>query len=192
MSEKPSESVDSVPPSQVEAKPEPVRTNIKFKLAIKEISFEFEGDRELAGSIQSRFSQAIGGLNALPGVVLGSVPRAQVDGDTGGGTDVAPSKRRRRRVVNTSGLFSTDGAAQSHSGVPALIAKLITDGYFQQERTIGDIRSKLSERGFSLAANEISPTLVSFTRKDYLSRRKDTEANQYVYKKGNAEPSTSE
>jgi predicted transcriptional regulator len=57
---------------------------------------------------------------------------------------------------------------------------LKTDGFFSERRTIGEIREALSRKGHSFGSNEISPILVSLTKKELLQREKNAE-DQWVY-----------
>jgi hypothetical protein len=59
------------------------------------------------------------------------------------------------------------------------ILALREDGFFDLERTIMDIKIKLSERGFSVPVTTISPLLLRLVRKNVLKRTLTSEGFKY-------------
>lgn len=165
------------------------RTTIKFKFSIEKVTFEFEGDQATAARMHDQLTDAVSGLQALSGSGFDAGQKRLTGAASPSVADPRPNTRKRRkRVANTSGAPQKGASTPTHNGTPGLVVRLIQEGYFAEERTIGDVRARLSELGHTLKSNEISPTLVRFTQMGYLSRRKDTETNQYVYTKGTTEP----
>jgi hypothetical protein len=166
---------------------------VKFKISIKELSVEFEGDIQTAERIQQQVTGAINNLATAPNRLISGgqqYPSTDV-------IDVSPTRRRRRRRSGTVEVGSEEGATQASGvdggedsstrkgvrlgeGQKALIISLVSNNFFGERRTVGDIRDQLSKKGHSFKSNELSPTLGRLTREGVLQRDRSAK-NQWVY-----------
>jgi hypothetical protein len=168
-------------------------SKIKFKISIKELSVEFEGDTQTAARIQEHVTGAINNLATAPNRLIGS-GQQQPTMDI---IDVSPTRRRRRRRAkstdsNSEGspaeLGSVDGGEDGSTrkltrrseGPTPLITSLVDEGFFGEPKTAGDIRGQLSKKGHSFKSNELSPILGRLTRSNVLRRDKNSD-NQWAY-----------
>ena len=99
----------------------------------------------------------------------------------------SPAKAKPKRVAaSTSSVKPSPNRAarttgSTRSGPKGALEQLIATGYFDQPRTIGDIRASLEhDRAIRFKANELSPALVRLLRDGDLRRSKNAE-NQYEY-----------
>jgi hypothetical protein len=171
-----------------------INRKVKFKISIKELSVEFEGDIQTAERIQQQVTGAINNLATAPNRLISSGqqhPSTDV-------IDVSPARRRRRRRssaveggreegasaqvpgANGGEDSSNRKAVRPGEGQKALISALVSSGFFSKQRTVGDIRAQLSKKGHSFKSNEISPTLGRLTREGILQRDMGA-TNQWVY-----------
>jgi hypothetical protein len=165
---------------------------IKFKISIKELSVEFEGDIQTAERIQEQVTGAINSLATAPNRLIGS-GQQQTTTDV---IDVPPTRRRRRRRTRSAdnigeGSTTEVGAADAgedgptrkatrrSEGPTSLITSLTTTGFFGEPKTTGEIRDQLNKKGHSFKSNELSTTLGRLTRNGILQR--DKSDKQWVY-----------
>jgi hypothetical protein len=170
-----------------------VNRKIKFKISLKELAVEFEGDIQTAERFQQQVTGAINNLATASNRLLSS-GQQQAATDV---IDVSPTRRRRRRrprSPETSGgeesatdLAAAEGGEEAparkaarRDGQTTLINALVTAGYFSEPRTAGEIRDELRKRGHSFKSNELSPTLVRLTREEALERNRNND-NQWAY-----------
>jgi hypothetical protein len=165
---------------------------IKFKISIKELSVEFEGDTLTAERIQEQVTGAINSLATAPNRLVGSGQEQY----TSNIIDVSPARRRRRRRTKAAEnggeaspaeveavIGGEEGPARKATrrgeGQKQLITAFIATGFFGEPRTVGEIKEQLSKRGHSFKSNELSPSLGRLTREGILQRDKNDK--QWVY-----------
>lgn len=173
--------------------------SVKFKISVKELSVEFEGDLQMADQFQRQVTSALSGLASVQSRMLPSGSHQPQDR----AIDVTPSQRRRRRRVSSSRAESSaatnkaadDGSSgepdeetprqanrRSSSGSAAreLISALRDEGFFSVPRTIAEIRTELEKGGHTFKSNELSPPLGRLTRKRTLKRNRN-DAGLWAY-----------
>jgi len=175
--------------------------NVKFEISLKELSVKFEGDIQTAERMQSQITGALNSLSSAQNKLL--APGQPATGTPA--VDATPARRRRRRSKRIEGIdaaileadvVSGDGAqGESTSGDGSgtvarrrrsgaaqteLLTRLKNDGFFSERRTISEIREALSRKGHTFESNEVSPILVSLTKKELLQREKNSEG-QWLY-----------
>ncbi len=152
---------------------------IKFKVSIKELSFEFEGTRDVGQALQAGLSRSIGGLldtqrtvMALPGVADASTddtPEGVVIPAEPPNGHQPPPPEKVKKPRKTNGVSVTN-----------LLRELKEKKYFTEPRTSDAIRERLRIDGYTVAANRLSGRLQEMMRKKELYRE-DT-AEGFVYK----------
>jgi hypothetical protein len=166
---------------------------IKFKISVKELAVEFEGDILTAERIQQQVTGALNNLATAPNRLL-DTGRPQPAADI---IDVQPRRRRRRRSRSSAAETSAEGAVidlestpsptgesqksvrRSSDGATALITGLAEGSFFTERKTVGQIREQLSRKGHSFSTSELTPALARLTRDGVLER--DKQNNQWVY-----------
>jgi hypothetical protein len=167
---------------------------VKFKISIKELSVEFEGDIQTAERIQQQVTGAINSLATAPNrLISGGQQQSVTDA-----IDVSPVRRRRRRRSKAADIGGDEGSPielgaadagedvstrksnRRGEGQTSLITSLVNGGFFATRKTAGEIRDQLSKKGHSFKSNEISPTLGRLTREGILQRDRNND-NQWVY-----------
>lgn len=110
-----------------------------------------------------------------------------VDGHIqGSNTEVArktASKRKARKPKPSSSQSKTAGSTKSKKDGPkAVIEQLITEGYFTERRSIGDVREHCK---INLARNfkttDLSPAFSRLIKDRVLAREKNNESKSYEY-----------
>jgi hypothetical protein len=186
--------------------PSPTKKSVKFEFSLKELTFKFEGDVQIAERIGGEIT---GALNTLA-----SSQRLLTSG-TKPATPAAPattvlvegSRRRRRRrgggaaagidpaiidgITETNGS-NGDGATdvdeeprraatrRPGAGPSVLITTLKAEGFFATKQTNATIREALANKGHTFKSNEINPVLVYLTKQGQLKREK-TADDQWTY-----------
>lgn len=154
-------------------------SKIKLKLSVKELTIEFEGDRQTAEKIGGSITKTLDALKAAPEAVIGSgpaqLPLAALD-------VTATEKRKKRRSSGARGSSESEGRAKNGS-IPDAITKLRDDGYFDEPRRVGDLIGKFGELGHSYKVGDLSPVLIRLTRNKVLTRTKNKATNQWEYTK---------
>lgn len=171
--------------------------SIKFEISLEKLTVKFEGDIQTAQLIQNEVTGALNTLASTQTRMLGP-----------GKPPVAPtvvevkSRRRGRRraggatppgidpaildaEVAAGGNGDTPEAAaprarRTGSGQSVLIEGIKQDGFFSEKRTISEIREALARKGHTFQSNEVSPCLVSLTKKGTLKREKSADG-QWLY-----------
>lgn len=165
---------------------------IKFKLSVKELSFEFEGDQETGQRFQNSISKTLNSLTETPNQVIEVEARTISDetkllSESSNGS----SKRRRRRskkasetVTDENGnpIKSARQTRPSGQSCHALTRSLIEENFFAENRTTGDVREELSKKGHHFESNHISSVLLTLTKAKELVRDKNAE-DVWVYQK---------
>lgn len=173
---------------------------IKFKLSVKELNFEFEGDQETGLRFQNSISKTLNSLAETPNQVIDVESRTLEDHQLLSSSNENSTKpiRRRGKRAKTNDLESTSKDEFSSNGnlsektkrtnrpkgqsARDQILLLIQNGFFSEYRSVSDIQDALSKKGHNFNSGEISPPLLRLTKKDYLVR--DDSSGKWEYKKG--------
>jgi hypothetical protein len=157
----------------------------RFKMTIKELSFEIEGDDESVQNVQNGLKQTLNSITHLPEQVLDAPTPAERRGvETV--VDVRPKAALSDGVRN--GTKSPRLRRNKSDSPQALILELISGDFFMQKRNMGEIRAELARMGHNFEPNEISSPLVRLTQRKILSRERNSE-NEWVYEKGSVDGS---
>ena len=152
-------------------------SKIKMKLSLKELTIEFEGDRETAEKIGVSITKTLDGLKSAPEAVIGDgpaqLPLAALD-------VTATERRRKKRSSSSRGSGDADGSARNGS-IPDAVTRLRDDGYFDEPRRVKDLIGKFGELGHSYKVGDLSPVLIRLTRTNVLARAKNKQTNQWEY-----------
>lgn len=173
---------------------------IKFKLSVKELSFEFEGDQETGQRFQNSISKTLNSLTDTPNHVIdvearqiNDIPKL-LEGQNGNSSSSKTRRRKSKKVPTASQngeAGESDEASRPRSkrtSIKPLYFALIREGFFDNKRGAGDIRQELSKKGFNFEANEVSAHLLPLTQSGYLSR--DDSSGKWEYWKGNVDVPT--
>lgn len=96
-----------------------------------------------------------------------------------GTSEAAPAAAKKKKRKKKKSSDGSGGAATKRKGPQTLIMELAKEDYFKSKRTIGDIQSKLEEKGHIYAQHSLSSPLLRLTRIKTLRRLK--EKNVWVY-----------
>jgi hypothetical protein len=139
---------------------------IKFKVSIKELSFEYEGTREVGQALQAGLSRSLAGLVDTQRTVMLPSPALplhdQVNGNGDGHIVIdqppqpaeKPKKPRKMSGVSLIGL----------------LRDLKTEKYFGEPRSVDVLREKLKTKGHTYRDSTISARLLDMTKKNELFR----------------------
>ena len=149
---------------------------IKFKMSLKELSFEFEGDIETGQRIQTDIRKSLTALTHSPATVLPADPNlieGEVASSNGNGkpAKIGRSYKPRRGKANTP---------------RALIVRLRQTGFFTQKRDASSIQTELAKQGHNFKPNEISAALIGICKKQIL-KRDQGEGGKFEYEAGDAD-----
>jgi hypothetical protein len=93
------------------------------------------------------------------------------------------SKRHRQNGTRSSSpAAGTDQANGIPVSAPDRILTLKADGFFSEQRGIGDIREELQTHGWRYDVTALSGTLMKLVRAKHLRRAKTTDGNKTSYK----------
>lgn len=148
---------------------------IKFKMTLKELSFEFEGDVETGQRIQTDIRKSLTALTHSPATVLPTdqnVIEAEAAPALTNGNGKPAKSRKTRRPKGDS--------AQS------LITDLRQSGFFDDKRDTNAIREELIKSGHNFESKEIAAALIPLLKKKILKRDKG-ESGNFEYLKGDAD-----
>jgi len=168
-------------------------SRIKFKLALKELVFEFEGDRETGEKMQSAIGRTLDSLTDAQNQVLDVKARTinnqekLLESSLVGSVDRRkPSRRRRGRLANTHNENGQENTgSRSTSELSRLLDQLVQEGYFRQTREVGDVRAELAKRGHHFESRGVATPLLNLTRRGVLQR--DNTSGKWQYIEANAD-----
>jgi hypothetical protein len=152
---------------------------IKFKVSIKELSFEYEGSREVGQALQTGLNQSLARLMDTQRTVMalpnGTTPPATeiVDGDGAAAPPAAPTpaapaeKVKKPRRTNGVSLIN-------------ILRELKQERYFNEPRSAESIREKVRLKGHTFSASTVAARLQDLTKKKELHRAESEEG--FVYK----------
>ena len=166
---------------------------IKFKVSIKELTFEFEGTREVGQALQTGLSRSLGSLLDTQRVAMASIPSGSAstpennsttfdtseseDGVQNGeiedvhtisGKPPAPAAEKAKRTRKSGGETAI-----------SLLRVLKAEGFFKEARDLDAIRKCLRDKGHNNPAG-LSSRLQDMTKKGELYRQNTGDG--FIYK----------
>lgn len=145
---------------------------VKFKMSLKELSFEFEGDPELGSRLQTEIGKSLTALAETQHKLLSPDPNiidAEIISSSGNGK--AKKSQRARRPKG--------GTCRS------LLIELRQTGFFGEKRDVNAIREELAKMGHNFKANAISAALLPLCQQKIL-KRENNEGGKFEYEAGPA------
>jgi hypothetical protein len=139
---------------------------IKFKVSIKELSFEYEGTREVGQALQAGLSRSLAGLVDTQRTVMLPAPPVPVhdkingNGDGPGQIIIDQPAERPRKPRKTSGV-----------SLIGLLRDLKTEKFFGEARSGEAIRERLKAKGHTFTPSTVAARLQDLTKKNELYRR---------------------
>lgn len=149
---------------------------VKFKMSLKELSFEFEGDPEIGSRLHNEINKSFNAIAEAQHKLLPHDPNVidALPSSPNGNGKAKRTSRARRPKGNSCG---------------SLCIELRTTGYFAQKRDINAIRDELVKMGHNFKPNVISGSLLPLCKKKILKREKN-EAGKFEYEAGEADVDT--
>jgi hypothetical protein len=155
---------------------------VKFKLTLKEVSFEFDGDRDSGAQILGSLSRNLDTISELQNKI--------VDVDTFNKGSVRPilTAGGARRTSSAQKPVSAIAPPASSSKVvrrrrkrklvgPSIadhISVLLNNNYFSAPRALGDIKSELGKKGIAVEQHQLSSPLLYMTKRKKIARSNDS------------------
>ena len=165
---------------------------IKFKLSVKELSFEFEGDQETGQRFQNSISKTLNSLTDTPNHVI-DVEARTISNETkllSENSSNGSSKRRRKGKKPAEIVLDENGnpikvvrqTRPSGQSCNALVKNLNEENFFSEYRTTNDVREELSKRGHHFESKDVASVLLILTKSKELTRDKNAD-DIWLYKK---------
>ena len=171
-----------------------------FTFSVNKLIIEQESEIDDGPSLHEGVRHAIGRIISAPAELLATESNGV---DTSRGASVLPevptsdpTKKRRRRTryvpTGTDSVVASDDSkaetstarsASKPNSARSLLVEIHKEGFFAQDRSIGEVRDELHTRGHSFKSNEISPVLLYLTKQKTLARRKG-EGGGWTYREG--------
>lgn len=171
----------------------------KFRISIKELSFEFEGSQEVGLEIQQGIQQSLGSLmqtqarvlahREASGVVV-EAPAPLFDGQDAQGASPLNGAPPLNGAIPPNTATPTKGEkvkparqrrAKADSPM-ALLREMKAEGFFAQARSAVEIQEKLKLKGHTVKTSTISARLKELTQKKEFFRDNAAEEGSFVYK----------
>jgi hypothetical protein len=153
---------------------------IKFKMSVKELSFEFEGDIETGQRIQNDIRKSLAALTHSPTAVL---PADQDVIES----EFAPALENGKPAPDNGKVIKPRRTRRGKANSPrTLIAGLRRSGFFTQKRDLNAIRDELARSGHNFKPNELSAAVIPLCKKGILKRDQGENGN-YEYVQGEAD-----
>ncbi|MEH2023315.1 hypothetical protein [Nostoc sp.] len=174
---------------------------VKFKLSIKEISFEFEGDQatgqDLAGTINQSLASISDAQNKLLDVEASPVQGRELRSAEIPAlpTQTARRKKRKRKTesIPSNGSFQngdslssgeeniSKGSRTKKDSASSQLKAILNDGFFAENHSVKEIRTELAKRGHHFESNHISGELLRLTKEGLFVREKNEE-DKWIYR----------
>jgi hypothetical protein len=158
----------------------------KFKVSIKELTFEFEGSHEEAQEVQDGLRQTLDGLMNTQARVLGhrEEPLRVVEVPRPAAVAAAPAAAEARpEAGDGNGERTKPRPRRAKSESPtALMREMKTEGFFSQARSVSEIQERLKLKGHTVRVSTVSARLQELTKKKELFRDNGGEEGNFVYK----------
>jgi hypothetical protein len=138
---------------------------IKFKVSIKELSFEYEGAREVGQAVQAGLTRSLAGLvdtqrtAMLPGPAFPVHPQTNGNGDGSTPSVIVTPAEKPKKPRKSSGV-----------SLIGLLRELKTEKYFGEGRSVDVMREKLKTKGHIFPDSTISARLLDMIKKNELYR----------------------
>ncbi len=160
---------------------------IKFKVSIKELSFEFEGTREVGQALQAGLNRSLGSLldtqrvaMAIPaGPALTAVNTPPLVDDPPGRDDVPNGHAPNGHAIPAARAEKVKKPRKSGETAMTLLRGLIAEGFFKEVRTVEDIREKLRLGGHTNPGG-LTARLPELAKKKVLFRVENKDG--FIYK----------
>lgn len=91
----------------------------------------------------------------------------------GRGSASSPKKASKKTSKKTA-KKATAKSAPRGKGPKARLLELIDDGFFDEQRTLADVKAELADRGFHIPVTSLSSPLMRLTRDKKLRRQKQS------------------
>jgi hypothetical protein len=136
---------------------------MKFKVSIKELSFEYEGTRDVGQALQAGLSRSLAGLMDTQRTVMLPAPplpiHDQEDGNGDGHIVINQRAQKPKKPRKSSGV-----------SLIGLLRDLKTEKFFAEPRSVDALREKLKTKGHTFKDSLISARLLDLTQGSELSR----------------------
>lgn len=162
---------------------------MKFKMNIKELSFEFEGDFDQGQKIQSGISKTLSELGNLQTGAMGLPTTKPVEARVI--EALPPTRTRRRRRKSEAAVSDSNGAGEeaaeetgngekisarkpTGSSPIRLLKDLKQNGFFEGGKSVSEIVTHVNAKGHTKMINSsFSAQLLSLSKKEILERKQD-------------------
>jgi hypothetical protein len=158
---------------------------IKFKVSIKELSFEYEGAREVGQAVQAGLTRSLAGLVDTHRTAMLPGPAFPVHAQTNGNGDGSvPS------VIVTPAEKPKKPRKSSGVSLIGLLRELKAERFFGEVRSVDVLREKLKTKGHTFRDSTISARLLDMIKKNELHRNMVGEVWLYKDTPFNESPGT--
>lgn len=91
-----------------------------------------------------------------------------------------PASKSRRKPAKRNSAGAAKREKPRRKGPQTLLEELAADNFFKSKRTIGEVQTKLEEKGHIYALHSLSTPLLRLTRNRILRRIKEKDGWVYV------------
>ena len=92
----------------------------------------------------------------------------------GGSTSARKKKTSKKTSKKANAKKAATKSAPRGKGPKARLLELIDDGFFDDQRTLTDVKSELADRGFHIPVTSLSTPLMRLTRDKKLRRQQQS------------------
>jgi hypothetical protein len=160
---------------------------VKFKLMLKEVSFEFDGDRDSGAQILASLSRSLDTVSDLQKKI---VDVDTIKSGSARGLLTAGNVTRRRLGRNSSSAIETSAVPVTAvrrrrkkkpigPSIAQHISVLLEHNYFSSPRSLGDIKSELAKKGITVEQHQLSSPLLYMTKRKKIAR--SNESGKWLY-----------
>jgi hypothetical protein len=150
---------------------------VKFRVSVKELAFEYEGDMEMGQRLQKGIQASLSHIIETPNRILPAPEVVNAEALENGSRDSTHSGENGHRE---SPRAARKQSRPKGTSAAARIKVLCGDGFFREERSLADVQESLAQSGYKFEAKEVSAAILQVLRKELLDRRKSENGN-YVY-----------
>jgi hypothetical protein len=158
----------------------------KFKISIKELSIEFEGDKETGHDVQQGIQQSLSNILGTQQSALTLEHQPQV---IDGPIELGKPKRKRRHQSPTNNTMDGQTPKTSNGqsrprrkgdSAGSQILVLIADSFFSQDRGLSGIRDQLALKGHNFSLPNVSAAVLPLVKDQRLIRKGNKGAYRYI------------
>lgn len=155
----------------------------KFKLSLKELNFEFEGDRDTGEKMQKAVNRTLGSLTDAQSQII-DVESKQVDiqKQIAESTSNGDTKSKKKRAKKSNKSDSAKKSSSSKSPLRPLLIRLVKEDFFSEPRQVSVVREELAKKGHNYESRGISSALLALTRDETIAR--DNSSGKWEYWRG--------